>query len=336
MRSLEDRYMRLESAFEVLRAFISTRSELTQRAYKLALTDFMHFLGISEDKRGEKVMLSAKPHHAMCYVESMQTRTGQDSRAGGSNKLGAATIRHRIIVLRTFYKELQREGLTENNPFDCRAFDHMISDRTQKRPTQMLAYEDVMKLVEAPSSGSKEGIRDRAIMAMLFGGGLRRQEVENLRIGDIKLLSKGMVSLVLRDTKNGTDAIQGLPKWACEHVLNLYRQRLEESGGINGYLCTEYFGLFQTSSERRLGTKQLYRIFKAWCAHIGLSPNITPHSARATAITMLLDQGIPHREVRKFSRHASIAMVERYDKRRDDEAQEVARCVDYKKVCGKK
>lgn len=321
------------TAFEVLRAFIETRGEQTRRIYKAALFDFLGFLGAIEDTKGAKKMLRAKQYDALRYVELLQKKTGQRSRVGGSNKLSTSTIKHRIIVLRTLYRELQRASLCETNPFDCRAFGHIMADRTQKRPTEMLAYKDVMRLVEAPSAGSKEGVRDRAIMALLFGGGLRRQEIDKLRIGDVRILSDGLVALVLRDTKNGSDAIQGLPAWASTHVLALHKQRLEESGNLTEFLCTEYFGLFQESSRRRLGGKQVYRIFKAWCARIGLSPNITPHSARATAITMLLDQGIGHREVCKFSRHSSVSMVERYDKHRNEYSQSVALQVDYKKVC---
>lgn len=323
------------TAFEVLRAFISTRSEATRIAYRMILSDYLTYLKAREDTKGSKRLLSAKPIDAMRYVEGLQNRTGQKSRTCGTDKLASATIRQRIVVLRTFYKELQREGLCEHNPFDSRAFARILSDRTAKRPTEMLAYADVMRLVEAPSAGSKEGIRDRAYMALLFGGGLRRQEAENLRICDIRDLSDGLVVLVLRDTKNGSDAIQGLPRWACEHVLRLKQQRMEETSNSMEHLFTEYFGFVPKSSGRKLGSKQLYRIFKAWCAHLGLSPNITPHSARATAITMLLDQGISHRDVCKFSRHSSVAMVERYDKHRTEHTQEVALCVDYKKICDK-
>jgi integrase len=60
----------------------------------------------------------------------------------------------------------------------------------------------------------------------------------------------------------------------------------------------------------------LYRLFKHYCEKAGATQFLTPHSARATAITKLLADGIPHREVQEFSRHSSIQMVELYDKRR--------------------
>jgi integrase len=59
----------------------------------------------------------------------------------------------------------------------------------------------------------------------------------------------------------------------------------------------------------------IYRIFKEYAAKVGLPPDMAPHSARATAITKLLSDGMSYREVQEFSRHSSIQMVEHYDKR---------------------
>jgi integrase len=60
----------------------------------------------------------------------------------------------------------------------------------------------------------------------------------------------------------------------------------------------------------------LYRRFKEICVRVGLEGDFTPHCARATAITQLLNQGFSHRDIKEFSRHSSIQMVEQYDKRR--------------------
>jgi integrase len=62
---------------------------------------------------------------------------------------------------------------------------------------------------------------------------------------------------------------------------------------------------------------------------VGAGPHVTPHSARATAITKLLTDGIPHREVQAFSRHASIQMVEHYDKRRFDVERSPAKGLEF-------
>ncbi len=65
-----------------------------------------------------------------------------------------------------------------------------------------------------------------------------------------------------------------------------------------------------------MGDKFVYRLFKDYLRRFKLNPNYSPHCARVTAITQLLKQGMNHREVQELSRHASVSMVERYDRRR--------------------
>jgi integrase len=72
----------------------------------------------------------------------------------------------------------------------------------------------------------------------------------------------------------------------------------------------------QTITTKPMSDTGLYLLFKQYCMAAGAGMHATPHSARATAITKLLADGIPHREVQEFSRHSSIQMVEWYDKRR--------------------
>ena len=60
----------------------------------------------------------------------------------------------------------------------------------------------------------------------------------------------------------------------------------------------------------------MYNLFISLSKKAGVKGTVTPHYASATAITKILADGVPHREVQEFSRHASITMVEHYDKRR--------------------
>lgn len=62
-----------------------------------------------------------------------------------------------------------------------------------------------------------------------------------------------------------------------------------------------------------LSDSAVYLIFRQWMSRIGLDETYTPHAARKTAITLLLERGKSHRTVQKFSRHNSIEMVAYYD-----------------------
>jgi integrase len=83
------------------------------------------------------------------------------------------------------------------------------------------------------------------------------------------------------------------------------------------YLFVGYTGRAGSTPARvPISPAGLYQLFRHYAQLAGVPAHVTPHSARATAITKLLADGIAHRKVQEFSRHSSIQMVEVYDKRR--------------------
>jgi len=181
----------------------------------------------------------------------------------------------------------------------------------------MVPFEKVLEIVNSPDGESPKGRRDRAALALLFGGGLRRGEVVRLRIGDLRVSSSGTPFVRLRSTKAKRDADQALPDWAAEIVGNLAAERRREGAAEGDYLLISYTGTGGTTpTNRPLSDNGLYRLFREYCLRAGAGAFLTPHSARATAITKLLTDGYSHREVQEFSRHSSVTMVEVYDKRR--------------------
>jgi integrase len=149
-------------------------------------------------------------------------------------------------------------------------------------------------------------------MHLFFGAALRRSEVIGLRVGDVLTSPEGTAYLRLVQTKSQKVQTVALPEWASPEVLALVDQRIGEGAKLDDELCVTYFERDRTQP---LSDSTIYRIFKRYCKDLGL-PDISPHCARVTAITQLLDQGLPHREVQELSRHASVTMVERYDRRR--------------------
>jgi integrase len=222
-------------------------------------------------------------------------------------------------------------GIAEN-PFEVDKVPPPPKDAGRKRPTQMIEFDLVMEIVSLPDITSAKGRRDKAILAVLFGGGIRRSELVSLRIGDIRKTSTGTTFLYLRHTKAKRDAEQALPSWAAEPLWDLIAERKRERATEGDYLFLGYTGRAgQRASGNPISDTGVYLLFKQYCMAAGAGAFATPHSARATAITKLLADGIPHREVQEFSRHASIQMVEWYDKRRFDVEQSPARGLSYEK-----
>jgi integrase len=212
---------------------------------------------------------------------------------------------------------LVASNFTLQNPFDIDRVPSPSARSGQKRPTEMVDFSLVKEIIARAVDTTPKGLRDKAVLAVLFGGGLRRSELTRLRLNDVCESSQGTVFLRLRETKGKRDADQALPPWAAKIVRQLLENRVHQGAERGDFLFVSYRGRAgQTPSSLPVSDTGVYLLFKYYCQLAGAGPHVTPHSARATAITKLLADGIPHRQVQEFSRHSSIQMVELYDKRR--------------------
>jgi integrase/recombinase XerD len=176
----------------------------------------------------------------------------------------------------------------------------------------MVKFEQVRAMLGAPNVAVPKGIRDRAILSIMFGAGMRVGEILELRLSDVKHTELGTMVLELRATKAGKDARQPLPFWAQSAVHELYMLRLDQGAAPTDYLVNSYE--HTTPTQAAMSPQGVHKLFMSYARKAGVDAYVTPHSARATAITKLLADGKSHREVMEFSRHSSVVMVEGYDK----------------------
>jgi site-specific recombinase XerD len=341
-------------------AFLSLKSPATRVTYSGIITEWCRFLGSEPGTlQAAQQIISATDLHAIAYRKHLETQPGEKPRfvhgasapssdrrvtleragAGGRKKdgldatLSNATIHKKFAALRRIYRMLLASNLgIVENPFEVDKVPPPPKDAGRKRPTQMVEFDRVMEIVSVPDPSTPKGRRDRAILAILFGGGLRRSEVVALRLGDVRRTSSGTTYLYLRYTKAKRDAQQALPGWAAELLWSYLAERRAAGAGDADYLFVSFTGQAgKTATSRQISDTGVYLLFKQSCIAAGAGEFATPHSARATAITKLLADGVPHREVQEFSRHSSIQMVEWYDKRRFDIEQSPAKNLSFER-----
>ena len=220
--------------------------------------------------------------------------------------------------------------VSAGNPFDSDKIKAPPKESGRKRPTEMVPFDKVRAIIEHTEGDSIKHLHDSAILACLFGGALRRSEVTALRIADVRKSAAGTAFLYLRATKAGKDAQQALPAWAAKTILRYLKERVKAGGGPSDFLFVSFRGKGGcTLTPSGISNAGVYKVFKSSCRRAGVTGFFTPHSARATAITKLLADGIPHRQVQEFSRHSSIQMVELYDKRRIGVDENAAKDLDF-------
>lgn len=309
----------------------STYHKKYKYEYRSQVQKWCEFLGyqVGTDEAAD-AMLSATAITARAYRAHLEGIPGQRSRDGDterSEKSAPATVRKKMAVLRSIYRDLQEEGLISHNPFLARLIP---SVDYQKRPTEMLPFSKVWEIITAPGSpkhlsnhrypaNCDRVIRDRAMLAMLFAGALRRSEVTKIRVGGVRRTEEGTTYLLLRDTKRHGDTTQVIADWASEFVWAWYDRRKAERASDNDFFICPLWRHGTTHRAGEVDGTSVYMWLKEYLALAGLDPNkYSPHSARTTAVTRLLDQGTPYNLVKDYSRHSTVLMVEKYDKRRTE------------------
>lgn len=247
-----------------------------------------------------------------------EARGGRAKDSSVDGKVSHATVAYKARVMKSIYECLIAKGIVEHNPFARCVFErkgvkYKGGDRS---PHKRIPDEDVKKILEHSFDKGSRGLRDKALLFLLLGGALRRSEAVGIELRDVTESAKGTVVLLLRKTKTGTAQPLPLAPWVGKVLLRLKQDRERQGAKPRDRLFVRHL---ETSKRTPPITDVfVYRTFIRYRDELGLSEDFTPHACRVTAITRLLDQGYSHRDVKKLSRHASVMMVEKYDRERED------------------
>ena len=290
---------------ELVRDFLGGRRQTTHKVYSQALEDFTRFLGVGRVDQAASILLSRGPGPANQSV--LRYRTHLVHRG-----MSTATINVRLAAIRSLARLARVVGL--------------ISWALEVRNLRDEGYRDmsgpgidgVRGLLDraAQHSSPAHAARDVAMLRLMFDLGLRRGSVTSLdrehvdlNAGVIHVHVKGKRERVRRSLPDPTS--RALQRW------------LEYRGAHGGPL---FVSLDRRQGGGRLSGRSLHRIVKKLGADIGITAR--PHSLRHSSISTALDLSNGNiRAVAKFSGHANINVVERYDDCRRDLAGEIARRV---------
>lgn len=213
----------------------------------------------------------------------------------GYNK---ASVARRISELRSFCRFLQNSGLLEKNPFD-----QVSSIKAPKRLPNYLSIDEVFALLAAPDTSTPQGQRDRAILEMIYGGGLRVSELVGLNLGDLDLV-QGEVRVLGKGDKERV-ALLGQPAVAA---LKLYIEKGRPEL-VNKKTGT---ALFLNRHGNRLSARSVQMFLNKYAREAGIQRLVTPHVLRHTFATHLLDGGADLRTVQELLGHSELATTQIY------------------------
>ncbi len=217
----------------------------------------------------------------------------QTSRAG----LSARSMARLISALKSFFKFLILSGFLKKDP----ASD-LSTPSTWLALPKVLTVKEVEELLRAPDEKEPRGVRDRAMLEVLYGSGLRVSELVTLRPADVNL-DEGF--LICRG-KGGKERIVPLGREACASVGRYLREvRPRFEAGQSPFL-------FLTRRGKEFTRQGFWKLLKAYAVKAGLAAKISPHTLRHSFATHLLERGADLRSVQLMLGHSQITTTQIY------------------------
>lgn len=215
-------------------------------------------------------------------------------REGGS----VSSIRRSLSALRRFCQWLRQQGLLHGDPLA-----RLVAPRAPRRLPGVLSCDQVERLLGAPDPDTLLGLRDKAILEVLYASGLRVSELTGLRLGDLNL-RQGLVRVT---GKGGKDRLAPLGEPATEALSRwLHRGRPEWAGSHQDD------AVFLTARGAGMSRQAIWLRIRRYARMQGLPDSISPHKLRHSFATHMLDHGADLRVVQLLLGHADLSTTQIY------------------------
>lgn len=230
-----------------------------------------------------------------------------------NENLKTITQAYHLIALRGFLKYLARRGIPSLDP------SLVDLPRAIKKQVTFLHYDEVEDLLDVIPDDTESGLRDRAIVELLFSGGLRVSELINLNRDSINLDRR---EFVVRG-KGQKDRPIFISKAAADRVREYLAVR-DDSLPALFLNYSKNQGVVTTSGNfRRLTPRSIERIIEKYARAAGITKHVTPHTLRHSFATDLLMNGADLRSVQALLGHANISTTQIYTHVTDPHLREV-------------
>jgi tyrosine recombinase XerC len=222
--------------------------------------------------------------------------------------VAASSVTRKVSTVRGFYRFLAREGNLDTNPLAG-----VSAPKKERRLPSILTKEHLTTLIESADEDTPQGLRNRAILELMYAAGVRLSEVVGLDLAKIDLSDR---TLIVRGKGN-------------KERMVIFGLRAEES--LRRYLAqgrprlssTPDPSLFVNRDGRRLSGRSVQQIVRKHALRAGLSQRIYPHLLRHSFATHLLDGGADLRVVQELLGHASASTTQIYTHVTEEQARRV-------------
>ena len=260
-------------------------SDNTLASYKRDLVDYI--TSIAEEQQLNSYDEVTR-HHILLHLEKLKMQ----------GKAARSIARH-ISSIRSYHQFLLREKISSSDP----TVHLQLPVVEQKLPT-VLSIEEIERLISTPNTSKPQGVRDIAILELLYGSGMRISELIELNLDDVHL-TMGFVRVFGKGGKErivplGRSALQ-----ACSNYINEARPKL-----LTTNLKTD--ALIINQRGKRLTRQGVWKLLKQHAEEANIQQELTPHVLRHSFATHLIENGADLRAVQELLGHSDISTTQIY------------------------
>ena len=259
-------------------------AENTIQSYRRDLEKFLDFIS------GKNVndVAEIETHHLADFFDALRK----------SNATNSTSARN-LSSLKGFFKFLDKRGYIKKNPTE-----KLLPMRTERKLPEVLSINEVEAILKQPNTSEKLGLRDSAILELLYSSGLRVSELTDLKISDI-FFDEEVLRIFGKGSKERVVPFGKSARKRLEEYLLKSRPLLEKRNKSGNYV-------FLNSRGGKLSRMSVWQIVNKYVKQAEITKEVHPHTFRHSFATHLIEGGADLRAVQEMLGHADISTTQIY------------------------
>lgn len=273
------------------------------------LKDFIHFLVVEKGLASNTVISYERDLKSyLLYLNKVEEMSSLDAVTRSTiiqflkflteKGKSAKTIARHIASIRSFHQFLLREKVTNQDPTV-----HIDRPKQEQKLPQVMSLEEVQALLDSPDTSKAFGMRDKAMLELLYATGMRVSELISLNLSDVHL-TMGFVRCIGKGNKERIIPLGSMAQSAITTYIEESRSQLLKKKTTDA--------LFVNLYGNRLTRQGFWKILKKLTKEASIEKELTPHTLRHSFATHLLENGADLRAVQEMLGHADISTTQIY------------------------